>query len=75
MKHLLIILSILLLSSPVNGDSKKVETIYKWESDSGIQWREFGDKDIQSKYEGDVENWNSYGLGLIRIPDGVKYSL
>jgi len=64
-KHLLIILSILLLSSPVNGDSKKVETIYKWESDSGIQWREFGDKDIQSKYEGDVENWNSYGLGFI----------
>jgi hypothetical protein len=49
----------------VNGDSKKVETIYKWESDSGIQWREFGDKDIQSKYEGDVENWNSYGLGFI----------
>jgi len=75
MKHILIILSILLLSSPLNGDSKKGGTIYKCESDSGIQWREFGDKDIQSKYEGDVENWNSYGLGLIRIPDGVKYSL
>jgi hypothetical protein len=49
----------------VNGDSKKGGTIYKCESDSGIQWREFGDKDIQSKYEGDVENWNSYGLGFI----------
>ena len=64
MRHLLIILiPILLLSSPVNADSKKGETLYKWKTDSGIQWREFGDKDIQSKYEGDVENWNSYGLG------------
>jgi len=28
MKHLLIILSILLLSSPVNGDNNKGETLY-----------------------------------------------
>ena len=75
MKHLLIIiLSILLLSSPVNGDSKKGETLYKWKTDSGIQWREFGDKDIQAKYKGDVEKGKPHGLGLIRFPDGAKYS-
>ena len=75
MKHLPIILSILILSSPLNGDSKKKGNIYKWETDSGIQWRELGDKDIQAKYEGDVYNWNSHSLGLIRFSDGVKYSL
>ena len=30
MKHLLIILSILLLSSPVIGDNHKGETLYGW---------------------------------------------
>ena len=74
MRHLLIILiPILLLSSPVNADSKKVETLYKWKTDSGIQWREFGDKDIQAKYKGDLENGKPYGLGLIRFPNGAKY--
>ena len=75
MKHLLIILSILILSSPLNGDSKKEEHINKWKTDSGILWREFGDKDIQAKYEGDVENWNPHSLGIIRFSDGVKHSL
>ena len=54
---------------------KKKENIYKWKTDSGIQWREFGDKDIQAKYEGDVENLNSHRLGLVRFSDGVKHSL
>jgi len=30
MKHLLILLSILLLSSPVIGDNHKGETLYRW---------------------------------------------
>jgi len=72
MKHLLIILSILLLSSPVIGDNHKGEVLYKWETATGIQWREFGDKDIQAKYKGDVENGKPYGLGLIRFPNGTK---
>ena len=46
---------------------KKKENIYKWKTDSGIQWREFGDKDIQVKYKGDIENWKSNGLGLNKI--------
>ena len=58
----------------MNGDYKKGETIYKWKTDSGIQWREFGDKDIQAKYKGDVEKGKPHGLGLIRFPDGAKYS-
>ena len=41
MKHLLIILiSILLLSSPVIGDNHKGETLYQWEnpSSSSLEW-------------------------------------
>jgi len=75
MKHIsILIISILLLSSPLFGNSKKGETLYKWKTDSGIQWREFGDKDIQAKYKGDVENGKPHGLGLIIFPDGAKYS-
>ena len=55
MKQLLIILSILLLSSPVIGESKKSETFYEWKTASGIQWREIGDKDIHAEYNGDVK--------------------
>jgi len=36
-KHLLIILSFLLLSSPVIGDNNKGETFYEWKTVSGIQ--------------------------------------
>ncbi len=56
---LLIILSILLLSSPVIGESKTNETLYEWKTSSGIQWREIGDKDFHAKYKGDVECWDS----------------
>ena len=49
MKHLLIILSFLLLSSLVIGDNHKGETLYLWKTDSGEVWKEFGDKDIQAK--------------------------
>ena len=62
MKHLLIIVSILLLSSPVIGESKTSETLFEWKTSSGIQWREIGDKDFNAKYKGDV---------LIARPNGV----
>jgi len=74
MKHLLIILiSILLLSSPLFGDNHKGETLYLWKIDSGEVWKGFGDKDIQAKYKADVENGKPSGLGLIIFLDGAKY--
>ena len=74
MKHLLIILiSILLLSSPVIGDNHKGEVLYKWETSSGKQWMGFGDKDTHPKYEGDVENGVPNGLGILYDLDGSKY--
>ena len=76
MKHLLIILiSILLLSSPVIGDNHKGETLYRWENPSGdgYVWKGFGDKETHPKYQGEVENGVPNGLGFLISLDGWKY--
>ena len=74
MKHLLIILiSILLLSSPVIGDNHKGETLYGWKTSSGYQWKIFGDKDTHPVYKGDVENGKPNGQGTHTTPEGYKY--
>ena len=46
MKHLLIILSILLLSSPVIGNSHKGETLYGWGEYPDYVWKEVGEKTL-----------------------------
>ena len=73
MKHIFIILSILLLSSLVFGESKTSETLYEWKTSSGIQWREIGDKDFHAKYKGDVVIGRPQGVGTLVSPDGNKY--
>ena len=56
MKHLLIILSILLLSSPVIGQETGV--LYLYETSSGLVWKTFGNEKFQPKYEGEITNEN-----------------
>ena len=74
MKHLLIILlSILLLSSPVIGDNHKGETLYRWKTSSGYVWKGFGDKDTHRVYKGEWKNGKPNGLGVITYRDGHKY--
>ena len=76
MKHSLIILiSLLLLSSPVIGDSHKDETLYRWENSSGdgYVWKKFGDKETHSVYKGEVENGVPNGVGICITPWGSKY--
>ena len=73
MIHLFIIASIIFLTSPLFGNSHKGETLYGWETSSGVQLREFGDKDIHPQYKGDVENRKPNGLGIMTFPDGRKY--
>ena len=73
MKHLLVIFSIFLLSSPLIGESKKSETLYVWKTASGIQWREIGDKDSHAKYKGDVMIGKPHGVGTLVYPDGNLY--
>jgi len=71
MKHLLIILSILLLSSPLFGQETGV--LYLWDTSSGQVWKTFRDKDTQPKYKGQVENGKPNGQGTYTFPDGKKY--
>ena len=69
MKHLLIILiSFLLLSSPVIGDNHKGETLYQWGECCDYKWMGFGDKEIQPKYQGDVEN----GFWLLSLNEPIS---
>ena len=73
-KHLLIILSILLLSSPVIGNSHKGETLYGWiTSFSTLEWKTFGEKGTHPIYKGDVEHGRPNGVGVMTFPDGRKY--
>ena len=71
MKHLLIILSILLLSSPLFGQETGV--LYLWDTSSGQVWETFRDKDTQPKYKGQVENGKPNGQGTLTLSDGTKY--
>ena len=71
MKHLLIILTILLLSSPLFGQSERPETIII--PVSGIQWKTFGDGKVQPKYTGDIRNGKPDGFGILIWFDGRKY--
>ena len=73
MKHLFIILSILLLSSPLFSQPTGEHTLFLWKTSSGIQWREFGEKDIHPQYKGDVDNGIPNGLGIIINTNKEKY--
>ena len=56
MKHLLILLSIVLLSSPVIGEETGV--LYQYETSSGLVCKTFGNEKLQPKYEGEITNGN-----------------
>ena len=72
MKHLLILISTLLLSSPVIGDNHKGETLYVWGEYPDWKWMESGDKDTQPKYQGQVKDGEPNGLGILNYLGG-KY--
>jgi hypothetical protein len=74
MKHLLIILiSILLLSSPLFGDNHKGETLYGWGNTLPYVWKGVGDKETQPKYQGQVKDGKPNGLGVLISTNGWKY--
>ena len=73
MRILFIILSILLLPSPLIGENDQAQTLYEWETESGVQWREIGDEDFHAKYKGDVVIGRPHGVGTLVYPDGNKY--
>ena len=70
MKHLLIILSFLLLSSPLIGQETGV--LYQYESSSGFVLKSFGDGKVQPKYKGEIINGIPNGFGILTYPYGEK---
>ena len=71
MKHSLIILiSLLLLTSPVIGQETGV--LYLYETSNGIKWKTFGNEKLQPKYEGEIKNGEMDGLGFMTYPYGEK---
>ena len=62
MKHQLLILSFLLLFSPLFGQETGV--LYLYETSSGKKWKTFGDSKVQPKYKGEIKNGGE--------PDGTE---
>ena len=71
MKHLLILLSILLLSSPLFGQETGV--LYQYETSSGLVWKSAGSEKLQPKFEGQVKNGIPNGQGTVTSSDGSRY--
>ena len=70
MKHLLFLLSILIISLPVIAQETGV--LYQYETYSGIKWKNFGDGKVQPKYTGEIKNGEMNGLGVLIYPYGGK---
>jgi hypothetical protein len=70
-RHILIILPILLLSSPLFGHGG--ETLYLWETSSGEVWKEFGVKETHSIYHGGISKKGiPHGYGKLTYYFGGK---
>ena len=72
-KHLLIILSFLLFSSPVIGDNHKGETLYVLGEYPGWKWVASREKGTQHKYQGQVKDGKPNGNGVLISTNGWKY--
>jgi len=72
-KHLLILLSILLLTSPLSVQSKKQTVLYQYKTYSGFIWKSIGNKKVQPKYEGEITNGKPNGQGTQTWSNGDKY--
>tara|TARA_B100001996_G_C18188333_1_gene411111 strand:+ start:186 stop:524 length:339 start_codon:yes stop_codon:yes gene_type:complete len=72
-KHLLFLITILLLSSPVIGNKHKGETLYVLGEYPDWEWVEVGDKKTQPTYQGQVKEGKPNGLGVLISTNGWKY--
>jgi len=72
-KHLLIITSIFFLSTSAIGNKQKGETLYVLGEYPDWEWVEFGNKETQPKYQGQVKDGKPNGLGVLISTNGWKY--
>ncbi len=71
MKHPLIILSILLLSSPVIGEETGV--LFLQLENGDVKYYENRIEDRDGKYEGEINNGKPNGQGIESYSDGEEY--
>jgi len=71
MKHLIIFLSILFLSTPLY--SQETGALYLYKTSSGLVWKTIGDDKVQPKYNGEIKNGKPEGIGDLTAYDGGKY--
>jgi hypothetical protein len=75
MKHILIILSLILLSSPLFGQSDADDEEYRYKITSGFLWKTIGKEKIKPKYQGYVGSYKNgvpFGQGTMNYYDGGK---
>ena len=75
MKHLSIIFSLILLTSPLYGQSETSDKEYRYKITSGLLWKTIGKGKIQPKdkgYVGSYKNGVPYGKGTMNYYDGKK---
>ncbi len=69
MRHILIIIiSLLLFTFTLFGQSKEVGVLYQYKNSSGFVWKTFGKDKVQPKYEGEVSNGTPEGFGVLSYP-------
>ena len=71
MKHLIISLTILIITSNLFGQETGVLYLYK--TSSGLVWKTIGDDKIQAIYNGAIKNGVPEGIGNLTSPDGDKF--
>ena len=75
MKHILIILFLILLSSPMFGQPDADDREYRYKITSGLLWKTIGKGKIQLKnrgYVGSYKNGVPHGKGTMNYYDGKK---
>ena len=71
MKHLHIVLSLLLLTSPLFGQTEETSILFHREENGKYGWYENGDEYKDSKYVGEIENGKPNGQGTETSPECV----
>ena len=75
MRHILIIvISLLLFTFTLFGQSEVIGVLYQYKTTSGFIWKTFGKGKVQPKYEGEVSNGTPDGFGVLSYPftDGKR---
>ena len=73
MKHLLIIFSILLPSSPLFGKGEETGVLFERRVNGKFGWYKGGDEKKDWKYVGEIKNGKPNGHGTLTKPEGSKY--